>query len=229
MRIIQPYDLSQVSMQGLIDSKSILPASENKVWQATIFPASKTVNLLVGHDKDHIVTMIDDALFSDFVVLDKVNQNVLINNNTARKYIKSVEIGDFNDSIKRYAQLDKPIDYNTDAQAFLNIPQIDYTISNELNVSVDEMELIHQPADQTFAPKQKRDVFASNVNHPHINTPQALPRPFKNNNKAVIHEVFKWALAKGIKYIYCINEYRPHIISNDWATPYVYYTVRGSF
>jgi len=228
MKTIQPYDFSVISLQNLIDQKLILPAEGNKIWTASIFPKSKSLNLLDYLDKDRIVTQIDDSLFADFTVLDKVNQIVYVNNGAGKKYIKSVEIGDFNDSVKRYIQLEKPIDFNVDANKFLNLPVIDHELQNQLDVRAD---LIHKPAISTdeFFVKHRPDMFETQINHPHINVPNSDKTTFRNNNKAIIQQIFKWALDKGVKYIYCINEYRPYVIDSQWTTSYVYYTIKGSY
>lgn len=228
MKTIQPYDFSVITLQELIDTNTILPIDGNKVWSANIFPKSKDLNLLAGLDSERIVTQIDDTLFSDFIILDKTEQTILVNNNTGRKCIKAVEIGDFNDSIKRYVQLEKPIDFNTDSNKFLNLPQVDHDLLRQLDVSTD---LIHKPevgADDFFT-KMKPDIFEAPIKHPNINVPNSNKATFKHNNKAIIQEIFKWALAKGIKYIYCINEYRPYVINNQFTTNYVYYTIKGSY
>lgn len=228
MKIIQPYDFSVITLQELIDNKTIIPSEGNRIWSASIFPTSKNLNLLSTIDKDHIVTQIDDTLFADFTVLDKVNQIVLVNNNTGKKYIKCIEIGDYNDSVKRYIQLDKPVDFNIDAGKFMNLPNIDHDLIHQLDVSTD---LIHKPAINTeeFFNKHKPSMFETVIKHPHINIPNSNKIPFKNNNKVIIQQVFKWALDKGIKYIYCINEYRPYVIDSQWTTNYVYYTIKGSY
>lgn len=228
MRVIKPYDLQQVTMQSLIDKGLILPADGNKIWTASLFPKSKELNILPNIDKDRIITQIDDSLFSDFIVLDKQNQNVYVKRGTGRKYIKSVEIGDYNDSVKRYAQLDKPIDYNADAKKFLNLPTYDFSLIQQLNTSV---ELIHQPGVNIndFLPPARMEMFETPIDHPHITHPKPKPTAFKHNNKAIIEHIFKWALDKGVKYIYCINEYRPYSMTQEWTTPYVYYTIKGSY
>jgi len=228
MRVIKPYDLTQVTMQSLVDKGLILSADGNKIWSASIFPKSKVLNILPNTDKDHIITQIEDSLFSKFVVLDKPQQNVYIKLGTGRKYIKSVEIGDYNDSVKRYAQLDKPIDYSGDAKKFMNLPVYDLTLIQELDTSV---EMIHRPGVNLadFLPQSRRQMFETLIKHPHIPHPKPLPLPFKHNNKAIIEHIFKWALDKGVKYIYCINEYRPYSMTHEWATPYVYYTIKGSY
>jgi len=228
MRTIQPYDFTVVSMQELIDNKKIIPAIDNKIWSASIFPKSKVLNLLPNLDKDHLVTQLDDVLFSDFIILDKTEQIVLVNNGTGKRLIKCVEIGDFNDSVKRYIQLDKPVDFNVDENKFMNLPNIDHDLINELDVHTD---LIHKPSISTdeFFVKKRPDMFETPIKHPHINIPNSNKIPFKNNNKAVIQQIFKWAKEKGIKYIYCINEYRPFVINSQWTTTYVYYTIKGSY
>jgi hypothetical protein len=228
MKIIMPYDLKNVTMQSLIEQKLILPADGNKVWQATIFPKSKELSALPNIDKDRLITQLDDSLFAGFTVLDKANQNVLVRRNTGRRYIKSVEIGDFNDSVKRYVQLDKPIDYNLDAKTFLNIPMYDFSLPEQLDTSV---IMIHRPGAnaEDFVVRKKPEMFETPINHPHVSRPKPSIRPFKNNNKAIIERIFKWAAEKGVKYIYCINEYRPYSMTTDWTTPYVYYTIKGSY
>ena len=90
-------------------------------------------------------------------------------------------------------------------------------------------DLIHRPDGlQEFAKKSKPGIFDAPVNHPHITFPTSKRQPFKNNDKKIILEVLKWGLQQGIKYIYCINEYRPFIINQSYTTPFVYYTIRGS-
>jgi hypothetical protein len=226
--IIQPFDFSQVTLQSLIDGGKLLPANGNKVWAASIFPSSKSLNVLPHTDKDHQVTKLDDSLFAGFVTLDRVNQDVPVNRGSGRRYIKSVEIGDFNDSVKRYTQLDRPVDYSTDAQTFLNLPRYDFALSAQLDITKETV--VKSPINlDTFARRAKPEIFAPPINHPHITYPAPSPLPFKNNNKAVIMQIFSWAKAKGIKYIYCINEWRPYCVTEDYTTPYVYYTVKGSF
>jgi hypothetical protein len=227
MRILQPYDLSQVTLDSLIEQKKVLPVQGNKIWNCSIFPLSKTVSTLDHLDKDHQITLVDDSLFADFIVLDKIEQTILINNNTGRKLIRTSEFGTFEDSIKRYNQLDKPIDYNQDAQTFLNIPVTDPTLVSQMDVRLND--LVHRPDGlDEFIPRKKLGIFDSVINHPHLTYPAAKKNPYKNNDKKIILEVFKWAKEKGIKYIYCINEYRPYIINQSYTTPFVYYTVRGS-
>ncbi len=228
MKVIQPYNLQEVTMQSLIDQKLILTVDGNKVWQASIFPKSKELSALASIDKDRIITQIDDELFGSFTVLDKVNQNVYVRRGSGRKYIKSIEIGDFNDSVKRYTQLDKPIDYSADANKFLNLPSYDFDLTDQLNTSV---TLIHRPGTniEDFVISRKPQLFDTPIDHPHISNPAPSPRPFKHNNKAIIEHVFQWALEKGVKYVYCINEYRPYSMTQEWTTPYVYYTIKGSY
>lgn len=227
MRILQPYNLNVITIDQLLEQNKILPIQGNKIWSCSIFPLSKTVSSLEFFDKDHQITLIDDELFTGYTVLDKTQQTLLINNGTGRKLIKTTEFGTFEDSIKRYNQLDKPIDYNEDAQTFLNIPQYDVTLINQLNVSA--TNLIHSPNGlEDFLPKKRYSMFETPIDHPHINQPTSKKKPFKNNDKKIILEVLKWGISKGIKYIYCINEYRPYLINQSYASPFVYYTIRGS-
>lgn len=226
MRILQPYDLNQVTIESLLEQNKILPINGNKVWSCSIFPLSKDVSTLTFFDKDHQITLIDDDLFTGYTVLDKIKQTVLINNNTGRKMITTTEFGTFEDSVKRYNQLDRPIDYNEDAEKFMNLPIVDVSLANQLNVATD---LIHRPDGlEAFYPKPKLGPFDTIINHPHITQPTSKRIPFKNNDKKIILEVLKWGLSKGIKYIYCINEYRPYLINQSYAAPFVYYTIRGS-
>lgn len=221
--IINPFDLSQVRIEDLLKTKQILPAAGQKVWRASLFPKSTDVSFL-SFDKDHTVTLVDDELFSDFNIIRKVNQNVYVNRGTGRRFIKSIEIGDYNDSVKRKTQLDKPVDYNkdNDAHAFLNLPKVNFA---PVDVILDNPVFV-PPTDIT-AREQKKPSFDIEIAHPHI-TPLPIVGSFKHNNKATIVEVLKWAKDKGVKYIYCINERRCNIISNEYVTPVVYYTVRGS-
>lgn len=226
MRILQPYDLSQISLESLIEQNKILPIEGNKVWSCSIFPLSKTVSSLDNFDKDHQITLIDDELFAGYTVLNKINEVVLVNNGTGRKMIKTSEFGTFEDSVKRYNQLDKPIDYNEDAQKFMNLPVVDVSLASQLNVATD---LVHRPDGlEAFTRKPKLGIFDTIINHPHITQPTSKKTPFKNNDKKIILEVLKWGLTKGIKYIYCINEYRPYLINHSYAAPFVYYTIKGS-
>lgn len=228
MRILQPFDLSQVTIDSLLAQGKILPIQNNRVWQCSIFPISKDISKLNYFDKDHQITQVDDILFAGFTILDKREQIVLLNNNTARDYIKTIEIGDHIDSVKRYNQLDKPVDYSEDALTFLNIPTYDETLLDQLDVTP---QLIHKPAIdiQDFVPEEKRFIFETPINHPHITHPIPKQVPFKSNDKKIIQEIFTWGKQKGIKYIYCINEYRPYVINDNYTTPYVYYTIRGAY
>ena len=228
MRIIQPYDFSEITLDYLIENKKILPTNGNKVWSATIFPKSKQLNLLSFYDKNHIVTQISDDMFKDFVILNKTEETIFVNRGKGKKHIKAIEIGDFNDSIKRTIQLDKPIDYNENASVFLNLPKLDITLINQLELKKD---LIFKPEVNIneFARTTKLDPFQSSINHPFITIPKQNNIILKNNNKRILEEIFKWAKFKGIKYIYCINEWRPYVINTDWTIPYIYYTIKGSY
>jgi hypothetical protein len=211
MKIIQPYDLSQIRLEDLIREKKVLPAQDNRVWHASIFPESKDVEVLSKFDSKNVLTKIDDSLFSDFITLDKVEQ--LVSYRHGHKYIKCTEFGDYHDSIKRYTQLDKPVDYKQNVREFVSFPGLE----SELNVI--PVNLIH-----TSEPLEARSI---DFKHPHISQ-RPNTRPSKMNNRTVIEEVLKWAKEKGIKYIYCINEWRPHVISKQFASSFVYYTIKGS-
>lgn len=228
MRIIQPFDFSKITLDYLIENKKIIPTSHNKVWAASIFPKSKQLNILPFYDKNHIVTQISDDLFKDFIILNKSEETIYINRGNGRKHIKSIEIGDFNDSIKRYIQLDKPIDYNENAKLFLNLPKYDINLTNQLQI---KKELTFNPDVNInqFLRTTKPDPFQAIIQHPFISIPKQNNIILKNNNKRILEEIFKWAKFKGIKYIYCINEYRPYCINTDWTTPYVYYTIKGAY
>lgn len=231
MKIIYPYDLSEVTIESLVYDKKIIHAKDNKSWQATIFHNSKKLNLISTYDKDHIITQVDDELFKDFILLERTEQTVFTDNNTKRDYIKCIEIGDYNDSVKRYTQLDKPIDYNNDAQTFLNIPQYDYSQTNNYNVGTDLIYKTDINVDDILPQKKPMFFDQQTVDHPHINTydQNNTSSISKYNNKAFIEQVLKWAKEKGILYIYCINEYRPHIMNTSYTTPYVYYTIKGAY
>lgn len=227
MNLIQPYDLKVESIDSLLYDKQIYLSNSNKSWRATIFPKSTPINNNLQYDKDHIVTQIDDELFVDFVILKKLNETVYLENNTKRDFIKSKEIGDFTDSVKRYTQLDKPIDYNENAQQFLNIPQLDYTQTENLNI--DNSLIYKSDVNTIIKPKPQKNFYSENIKHPHINTQSQNVGDSKYNNKAIIKQVLLWAKEKGIKYIYCINEYRPMVINNQYVSSYVYYTIKGSY
>lgn len=227
MKIIQPYDLTVNSIEALLNDGKILLAKNNKQWRATIFPKSTELNIINNYDKDNIITQIDDILFDGFTIVKKINSTILLDN-TKRDYIKCIEIGDFNDSVKRYIQLDKPIDYVIDAQSFINLPTTDNSLIEQLNVNVD---LIHNPNINTndLLIKKQSSIFETEINHPHINIEKPKPGIFKNNNKAIIEQIFRWAKDKGIKYIYSINEHRPYVISMSYVSSYIYYTITGSY
>lgn len=225
MRIIQPFDLSKVSIESLLHDKKILNAKGNKSWLATIFPKSKQLNTIQTFDKDHIITQIDDELFAGFTILDKLNQTIYLENGTKRDFIKCVEIGDFNDSVKRYTYLNAPVDYNINAQTFLNIPKQDF--SQNTNLNINNSIVYKSEVDILMSVNKPNNIFENNINHPHINQYTQENNITKNNNKSIIEQIFKWAKEKGVKYIYCINEHRPNIINNQYVTPYVYYTIKG--
>ncbi len=227
MNIIQPYDLNIFTVEGLLHDNKILSSKDNKQWRATIFPKSTVLNVLPMYDSHNIITQIDDIIFDGFTILSKTEQTIYTDNNTKRDLIKCKEFGDFNDSVKRYIQIDNPIDIVSDAQIFANLPSTDYSMKDKLNVKI---ELIHKPDlnINEFTPRRKPSMFPDVSTHPHISNEKAKDTVIKNNNKATIEQILRWAKDKGIKYIYSINEYRPYIISTDYVAPYVFYTIKGA-
>lgn len=199
--IIQPYNLLEYKIEDLINQKQILISnSENLAQFATIFPESTELN----YTENKIITKIKDTYFSnDFIILNKYESVISINNDTGKKQIKCKEFGDFNNSIKRFTNLNTPLDISTNGKKFLNI-------NNKNTIKVID----------TFKGKVKT------INHPFINVPKQINIP-KFNNIILLNQIFKQAKEQNITYIYCINEYRPNIINNSYVTPYVYYTVTG--
>ncbi len=227
MTVIQPYDLTQYTIEELEASKKILNSIDNKVYRSSIFPDATPLNILSGTDSRRIVTQIDTNIFKDFIVLTKDVQKIYNSDKTKQEIIRAVEYGDFNNSVKRYTNLDYPVDINKEANKFLNLPKIDFNNKNLTNVTG---TFIHNPEVkiEDFGPKTKPSLFDPEINHPHINSNKLLEQNFKFNNKDVIEEVLKWAKDQGITYIYCIIEYRPYCINYSYTTPYVYYTVKGA-
>ena len=227
MKTIQPFSI--INTADLLASKQILLAKNNKAFYANIFPISTAIQQIAKYDKYRIVTQIEDSFFSDFIILPK-QDCIIINKLGNKKMIKSIEIGDYNDSVKRYTNLDKPIDYNkdNDAQKFNNITKYDYEQLNNLNV---EQKLVYnaQTDYSEFEPYRKPDIYSDQINHPHINSKKLTEQPFKHNDKTTLEQIFKWAKEKNILYIYCIIENRPYCVSNDYVTPYVYYTIKGAY
>lgn len=227
MKIIQPFSI--INTEDLLASKKILLAKNNKAFYANIFPISTQIQQISTYDKYRIVTQIEDTFFLDFIILPKHDCIVNTQQGT-RKMIKSIEIGDFNDSVKRYVNIDKPIDYNkdNDAQAFNNIVNYDFDQLQNLNVQQNLVYNMQTNFDE-FEPYKKPDLYADQINHPHINSKKLVQQPFKYNDKTTLEQIFKWAKEKNILYIYCIIENRPYCISNDYVTPYVYYTIKGAY
>ncbi len=227
MKIINPFDLSTVTIEQLLAQKKILPSAGNKVWHASIFPDTNPIEALSKYDKDNIITKVPAEIFSEFTILMKPEEVVSVG--PGKKWIKSIEYGTYDDSAKRFTMLEKPIDYNKNYSAisFLNLPKIDGIKAND--VQIDPSNLFHNPgADLMPSSKKKIDFLNATdlFHHPHIQ-PQPNKGVNKLNNKAYIVAVLEWAKAKGIKYIYCINEWRPNIINDNYATNLVYYTVKG--
>ncbi len=228
--IINPFDLSQITEQKLLADGLIVDASEYKSWGSTLFPESmrdKTSTL--SYDKDRIITYIDDAIYADYgmTVLEKLDDYVTINNGTGKLFVRSKVIGDYDNSVKRYKNLDKPVSYNKDGdiQSFLNLPAI---LPSEL-IEVSRATVFN-PNSALLASRKKsmeEKLFGQDLIHRHINTPK-LTGVFKNNDKTTVKAVFDWAKQQGIKYIYSINERRPNVISDNYVLNVVYYTVTGS-
>lgn len=227
MQIIQPFDLSQITIEKLLEDKTILPSDGNKVWHASIFPDTNPVEALNQYDKNNIITKVPSELFSGFTVLMKPEDVIPVGN--GKKWIKTKEYGSYDDSVKRFTLLDRPVDFNKENKAisFLNLPKIDGIKEN--NVQIDPSLLFHSPGADLMPQSKKKTDFLNTTDlfsHPHV---QPLPNKgvFKINNKAYIMAVLEWARNKGIQYIYCINEWRPNVISDNYTTNLVYYTVKG--
>lgn len=228
-QIINPYDTSsEDSIDLLLYEKKIIKKDNNNFyWYASIFPKS-TINNDSEHyySRNRIVTKIDDSIFTDmgFIILSKQEQ-VIVNNNK-RSFIKCKTYGDYIDSVKRYTNINKPVNIVENAADFLNLPKL----SNDIKFkSVIEENLNFKMEDDMsdILPKKKPDLFEDHINHPHINKVKLQKKSFKFNSKDYIIEVLKWAKDKGVKYIYCINEHRPYIQNKNYVTPYVYYTIKG--
>lgn len=214
MTIIQPFSVKDIP--ALLADKKILLAKNHKMYKSVIFPESTEIQTINKYDKENIITKIDDSFFSDFVILRKTEQVVFYENNTKRDYIKCIEIGDFNDSIKRYTNLDKPIDFNTDSQKFLNLPNV------EFDPVVNQTKNIIFPGTSIEAPTSNPGLFSNSLT---VKNPVIA----KFNDKTTLLEIFKWAKSKGILFIYSIIENRPYVINNQYTTPYVYYTIKGQY
>lgn len=211
--IIQPFDLKEITTDALLINNEIIPVSDQNIsWYATLLPKSfYDSSDFLKYSKNRIITLIDDELFEDFVLLDKTEKTIIENN--TRKYIKTKEFGDFNTGLKRYTQLNKPLDYNQKTQEFLNRPKNKLTQSKQINVSSENFEY-NRPLNLS--------------EHPHINKQPRIQKEYKYNSLNYIRQILKWAKENEIKYIYSINEYRPNIINKSYVTPYIYYTITGS-
>lgn len=233
MRIVQPFDLSFYTIEDLLKLNKIIDAKDNNPWRASIFPQSMSSNLeqftKLSYDKDNIITFISDSLYEEYgiTILTKKEQMVSVNNGLGRKIIKCKEIGDYNNSVKRYTVLNKPLSYNKDNNAmhFLNLVR---PLSVELDVIQPHLQF--DPGN-IFIPSTKRSpeekLFGKDINHPHISIPKTKPTT-KHNNKGIIGAIFEWINKQNIKYVYSINEWRPNIINDNYVTNLVYYTVTGS-
>lgn len=229
MTTIQPFDFSLITKQSLIDSGKIIPANGQKVWKASIFPSSSVVESGSNsvYEKDRIITKIDDNFFSDFYILSK--REVLKPVQNGKIWIVAEEFGSYTNSVKRYTQLDRPLDYTANKiDTFINLPKADTIQQN--NVILTDQEFVLQPS--SIIPKLSRrkiDLFQTEAvfNHPSI-IPASSVGTFKVNSLETLAQIFKWAKAAGIVSIYCINEWRPYIISDNWTTNLVYYTIIGS-
>lgn len=230
-KVINPFDLSVYTIDDLLRENKIIPTNNLKAWSASLFPESLKESIsTLSYDKDHILTFINDDLYKehDITILPKINTTIFINNNTGKKVIKCKEYGDYNNSVKRFTNLETPVSYNKDnnINAFLNLPKPIDPILN--NVVLDN--LIFNPGEElnkNIKKSREEKMFGQQLNHPHINTPKIIGS-FNNNNKAIIKAVFEWANKEDIKYIYSIKENRPNIISDNYVTNVVYYTIIGS-
>lgn len=203
--IINPFDLSQTSIDLLLKYNNIIETTEeNRCWKASIFPKSTITGSLLFDFKRQI-TKVDDNIFNGLTIVGK--QNFKFNNG---KYVKCIEIGDYNDSIKRYIQLNKHVDYVRDNKPFVGPKQPNNLVFNGTTY-------LYPP---TFNILQDEILSGYDV---------ITEEPPFYNNKQIIYSVVKWAIQKGIKYIYCINENRPYVINEQYLTNCVYYTVKGSY
>jgi len=226
MKTIQPFDLTVNTIESLLYSKNILLAKDNKSWHASIFADTIDVAVPSGYNSNNIITKIDSTLFSRFTLLNKVDEIIYTENGTKRDYIKSIEIGDYNDSIKRYLSLDIPLDCNQDANQFLKLNTEYRNPYKDINIGVD---LIYQP-DINIKRKPINDIFNQESKNPNLTSINTInENPSKYNNKLLIETILNWAYDKNIKYIYCINEYRPYVINSNYVTNCVYYTIKGSY
>lgn len=221
--------MSKYTIDFLLKNGKILSSDGNKSWNSTIFPESMRENISnLKYDKDNIITFIDDSYYTNnnIIILPKYESTILTEN--GKKIIKSTKFGDYDNSVKRYNTLNIPLSYNKDNNAF-NFLNMKKPISNLLDVS--DKELIFKPSDDLILTTKKNQreeqLFGTNFSHPHINNPKIIGT-FKNNNKLIITGIFEWIVNNNIKYVYSINEHRPHIISDNYVTNLVYYTVTGS-
>lgn len=227
MNVILPKT-NNFNIDLLLDQKEIIQHDINNfAFYASIFPESKIDNVVdKTYRRYNILTTIPDEIFNDFdfTLLNKENEVIIENNK--RKFIKSKLIGDYEDSIKRYTNLNKPIGINKDAQKYLNLPRPKNNI-DRINVIENDLIYKNEINITEFLPEQRNNIFDDSINHPHINQEKLRKETFRFNGKDYIIEVLKWAKNKGIKYIYCIIEQRSYIINKSYVTPYIYYTIKG--
>lgn len=228
--VINPFDLSEVTVSELLATGKIVQADGgSRPWNATLFPESmrsKTSGL--AYDRDRIINYIDDGIYAEYgiTILQKYEQMVDVNGGSGRLFVRSTQFGDYDNSVKRYAMLDKPVSYNKDNDigAFLNLPK---SLPPELTLT----DATSFDPGTSFLPAARKSMeeklFGQAFKHSHINTPR-VAGTFKNNDKTTIRAVFDWVRGMGIKYIYSINERRPNVLSDNYVLNLVYYTVTGS-
>lgn len=246
MRIDNPLDLQSYNnnIDLMLYDKKIVHADNrlNKPWKASIFPSSTNITTN-PNNLTYITTVINEDIFKDvnsihgfnFILLPKLNGNIIINDK--RKFIKSIEIGDINDSIKRYVNIDKQVTTETDIK---KIDKIHNTNNSEVPNNLAYDNFAHDINYNEFLPESiKNDNIILDKSNYIKNQPYNISNKFNTlntinkdtlfTNSAYIIEVLKWAKEKGVKYIYCINEYRSNIINTQYVNSYVYYTIMGSY
>lgn len=132
MNIENLTEYNNYTVNELLSDNKIVLSKYNLPYHNTIFPKSTQIRTIDNFSRNKIITKIDDELFKDFYILSKKEQTVYLKNNTIRKYIKCKEFGDINNSYKRYNNVNAPIDYNIDANSFLNIKK-NTSLNNGLN------------------------------------------------------------------------------------------------
>lgn len=216
MKVIYPERFKDRPIAELLRLKEIIEVKNNPTYRNTIFPKSTKIRKPSNFYKNRIITQIDDSFFNNFYVLDTMNQIIYTDDNTKRHYIKSAEFGDIENSYKRYNNVNSPIDYNVDADKFLNLNKYRKQVITEHNI---KSKVILNPDKQT-------EIFTNDIN--------ILPGRIKSvdnfkrfNDRTTIEYVIKWARNEGIKYIYAIVENRPYVLSKEYTLPFTYFTVIG--